>query len=204
MTDQCGICQVPESPATAASPEPNPTAASLLGFLHAGARTGWDLVQAVEGSIGNFWNVTRSQVYRELRSLEAQGLVEAGETGARDRRPYTITDAGRVAFSRWIAHEPGPELIRSPLLLSVFFGEHLDPALLRRFLTLHRARHEQRLAQYEALHTALDGVAGEQFAIYALRYGIEYERAALRWMDELPLLSDGSATAPAGPGRGGR
>lgn len=188
------------------SPAPgvNATAASLLGFLHRGPMTGWDLVAAVEGSVGNFWSVTRSQVYRELRSLEEQGLVEAGETGARERRPYTITDTGRDAFRRWIAREPGEEVIRFPLLLTVFFSEHVDPALLRRHVVLHRARHEQRLAAYEELHSALADLPDERFPVYALRFGIEYERAVLRWLDTLPALSDAPVTAPGTPGRGGR
>ena len=46
-----------------------------------------DRTLLVETTIGDFWNVTRSQIYRELRSLEELGLVEAGETGARERRP---------------------------------------------------------------------------------------------------------------------
>jgi DNA-binding PadR family transcriptional regulator len=185
-------------------PELNATAASLLGFLHHGPRSGWEIAQAVEGSIGNFWNVTRSQVYRELRSLEAQGLVEPGETGARDRRPYSITSAGRDAFARWIAREPGPDIVRSPLLLTVFFGDHLDARLLRRFLALHRAQHEKQLAHYENLHDALAGLAGEDFSVLALRYGIEHERAVLRWMDALPPLSDAPATPPAAPVPGDR
>jgi DNA-binding PadR family transcriptional regulator len=184
--------------------ELNATAASLLGFLHQGPMTGWDLAQGVEGSIGNFWNVTRSQVYRELRSLEEQGLVEAGETGARDRRPYAVTAAGRRAFAEWIAREPGPDIVRSPLLLTVFFAEHLDPALLRRFLGFHRAQHEKQLAYYEQLHDDLDGVEGEDHSVFALRYGIEHERAVLRWIDWLlPRLSDAAATAPAASARGG-
>jgi len=184
-------------------PELNATAASLLGFLQAGPRSGWEVVQAVEGSIGNFWNVTRSQVYRELRSLEEQGLVEAGETGARDRRPYGVTEAGRRAFAQWIAREPGPDLVRSPLLLTVFFGQYLDPALLRRFLVLHRAQHERQLAHYEQLHDGLAGLEGEEFSVQALRYGIEHERAVLRWMESLALLSDAPATAPGVPAPGG-
>src|SRR2546423_5398362 len=45
----------------------NSTAASLLGFLETyGPMSGYDIVGMVEGSIGYFWNVTRSQVYREL------------------------------------------------------------------------------------------------------------------------------------------
>ncbi len=184
--------------------ELNATAASLLGFLQAQPRSGWEIAQAVEGTIGNFWNVTRSQVYRELRSLEERGLVEAGETGARDRRPYTVTDAGRRAFAAWIAREPGPDLVRSPLLLTVFFGEYLDPALLRRFLVLHRAQHEKQLAYYEELHDSLQGVETEEHSVLALRYGIEHERAVLRWLDSMPQLSDASATAPAAPARGDR
>jgi DNA-binding PadR family transcriptional regulator len=183
-------------------PELNATAASLLGFLQAGPRSGWEVVQAVEGSIGNFWNVTRSQVYRELRRLEERGLVEAGETGARDRRPYAITDAGRRAFAEWISREPGPDLVRSPLLLTVFFGQYLDPVLLRRFLVLHRAQHEKQLAGYEHLYEALAGMDGEECSVMALRYGIEHERAVLRWMESLPLLSDAPATAPAAPAPG--
>jgi DNA-binding PadR family transcriptional regulator len=185
------------------SPPLNPTAASLLGFLHVAPMTGWDLVQFVEASIGNFWNVTRSQVYRELRTLEAQGLAEAGATGARDKRPYAITDAGRAAFAQWIAREPGADVIRSPLLLTVFFGRLLDERLLVRYLTLHRVLHEERLAQYEALHAALEGQAEHEWSVYALRYGIEHERAVLRWMEGLPWFS-AAATGPARPGRGGR
>jgi DNA-binding PadR family transcriptional regulator len=184
------------------APELNATAASLLGFLQAGPRSGWEVVQAVEATIGNFWNVTRSQVYRELRSLEEQGLVEPGETGARDRRPYSVTAAGRDAFIAWIAREPGPDLVRSPLLLTVFFGAYLDPVLLRRFLILHRAQHEQQLAHYEQLHDGLAGVAGEEYSVLALRYGVEHERAVLRWMES--MLSDAPATAPAAPAPGDR
>jgi DNA-binding PadR family transcriptional regulator len=182
--------------------ELNPTAASLLGFLHQGSMTGWDLVQTVEGSIGDFWNVTRSQVYRELRTLADQGLVEAGETGARDRRPFTITEAGRAAFRRWIAREPGTDVIRSPLLLTVFFGDHLDPEVLVRHLTLHRIHHQQKLAAYEALHDELCNTPELEWPYQALRFGIEHERMVLRWIDELPVFS-AAATAPATPGRGG-
>src|SRR5690242_19907305 len=116
------------------TPDLNATAASLLGFLHTGPQTGWDLQQAVESSIGNFWNVTRSQVYRELKALAALGLITAGASGARDRTPYRITKEGRAAFASWIAREPEPGIMRLPLVVTVFFGSHVDPALLRRYI----------------------------------------------------------------------
>lgn len=183
-------------------PELNATAGSLLGFLQQGPKTGWDLVQSVEDSVGNFWNVTRSQVYRELRALEEQGLVEAGETGARERRPYALTEAGRAAFDRWIARAPGPDTIRSPMLLTVFFADHLDPDLLRRHLTLQRIQHEQQLDHYLELEKQLEGQPELEWPLQALRFGIAHEQAVLAWLDALPLFS-AAATAPAAPGRGG-
>ena len=51
----------------AKSVELNSTAASLLGFLHEKPCSGYDLEVVIDGSIGRFWNVTRSQIYRELQ-----------------------------------------------------------------------------------------------------------------------------------------
>ncbi len=38
----------------------NATAASLLGFLHAGPASGWDLLRIAQTSIGRFWSITSS------------------------------------------------------------------------------------------------------------------------------------------------
>lgn len=181
---------------------PNPTAASLLGFLHDGPMTGWDLLQVAQAAIGNFWSITQSQVYRELAAMATAGLVEAGERGPRDRQPYAITDAGRSAFSAWLEREPGPELIRHPLLLTVMFGRHLAPERLAASLERHRAMHAERLADYEADEAAaLASGADEPYALATLRYGIAYERGALGWFDALPAtlrVPEAAAERPGG------
>src|SRR5580692_9744267 len=112
----------------------NATQGSLLGFLADGPKTGWDLLAEVEGGLARFWNVTASHVYRELRTLEERGLLTAGEPGIRDRRPFSITTAGEEAFRAWIAREPGPEQIRFPLLVTLWFGRHLESDALSHFL----------------------------------------------------------------------
>lgn len=72
----------------------NSTAASLLGFLHRGEMSGWDLVAAAQERIGDFWTITQSQVYRELATMHQLGLVEKGASGARDRTPTASPRAG--------------------------------------------------------------------------------------------------------------
>lgn len=165
----------------------NPTAAALLGFLHAGPMSGWDLVATAQTVIGDFWTVTRSQVYRELRTMTAAGLVKAGQPEARERRPFTITPAGRAAFAEWIAREPGSETIRFPLLLTISFGRHLEPDQLAAFVHRHRAAHARRLAGYEQQRAWAEASDTEPdvYAMATLTFGITYERAVLAWFDQL-------------------
>ena len=164
-------------------PELNATAASLLGFLRPGPSSGYDLAARIEGSIGNFWNVTRSQIYRELRVLSEAGYVRVGDAGRRERRPYRLTAAGRRAFDACIAREPDHELIRFPLLLTLFFGDRLPPKLLARFLRAHRALHEARLATYR--RQAEEIPADARYPGLTLRFGLMYEAMVLRWFDSL-------------------
>jgi DNA-binding PadR family transcriptional regulator len=171
----------------------NATAASLLGFLHGGPMTGWDLAATAEQVIGNFWSLTPSQVYRELSTMAEAGLVRAGKPGPRDRRPYSLTAAGRAAFKQWIRQPPGPENIRFPLLLTIEFGRHLPPATLAGFVHGHRDAHARKLESYEQLRdAALQADHQDPYAMATLDFGIAYERATLQWFEQLPVEVRGS------------
>ena len=188
-----GIANMPDRPL-------NATAASLLGFLHERPMTGWDLVATAQALIGDFWSVTRSQVYRELAAMEGDGLVRAGAVGARERRPYELTDAGRAAFAEWVDREPGPENIRYPLLLTLAFGRHLAPGRLATFVAHHRDVHAARLEGYDRLRSSA-GAAMDAYARATLDFGIRYERAVLEWFDHLPpeVAGDEAGTAGSRP-----
>lgn len=167
----------------------NATAASLLGFLHERPMSGYELATTAASVIGDFWTLTRSQVYRELAWMSDAGLVTAGERGLRDRRPFAITDAGRQAFARWVVMPPGPETIRHPLLLTLSFGRHVPPDRLAAFIRRHRDGHDERLRAYE--HEEREAVArsdpeGDPYRAATLAFGIAYERATLAWFDALP------------------
>jgi DNA-binding PadR family transcriptional regulator len=164
------------------SDEINATAASLLGFLTERPMTGWELSAAVEGSIANFWNVTRSQVYRELRTLAELEYVEAGEAGPRDRRPYSVTDAGRRAFGEWIVRDPGSPIVRLPLLLTVFFGRHLPRERLAEILGRELEGGFGALEKFEAMQQEY---GSDPFVRQVLQFGIDYQRTLLAWLEGL-------------------
>ena len=173
----------------------NATAASLLGFLHDGPQSGYELASTAQDVIGNFWTLTQSQVYRELAWMAEAGLVSAGERGARDRRPYSVTDAGRAAFAAWIDRPPGPETIRHPLLLTVSFGRFLPPDRLATFLRQHRDAHTELLRTYEAQRREMEaaGANADPYRRATLEFGIAYERAVLDWFATAAPAIAGSA-----------
>jgi DNA-binding PadR family transcriptional regulator len=162
----------------------NATAASLLGFLHEGPMTGWDLVATAQRRIGDFWSLTQSQVYRELTAMAQAGLIKAGEPGPRDRRPYTLTDAGRAAFAEWLKGDVAEEMTRFPLLLVVMFGRHVPPSRLYEIIAAHRRIHTDRLALYEK--QVAEHVDTDPYASATLDFGVRYERAVLSWFENLP------------------
>jgi DNA-binding PadR family transcriptional regulator len=187
----------------------NPTAATVLGLLQLGpapategygeqgAMTGWQLHQTARASVGGFWSLTRSQIYRELERLAADGLAaEVGERGSRRQRAYQITDDGRAAFAEWIAalarDQARPDQLRSPLTLIVFFGELLPPDLLRRSLRDHRLLRERRLEQLQAMAASLQPRDTARLPAAVLRRGISLAQLHLAWIDDvLTLLGDG-------------
>jgi DNA-binding PadR family transcriptional regulator len=176
--------------------EINPTAASLLGFLSDSPMSGWELSAAVEGSIANFWNVTRSQVYRELRTLSELGYVEAGDAGPRDRRPYSITDAGRRAFREWIVRDPGSAIVRMPLLLTVFFGRHLPAERLGEIVTKELQGGLEALEKFQAMQQQFED---DPFVKQVLQFGIDYQKTLLAWLEGLesdPTVKAGEADRP--------
>jgi DNA-binding PadR family transcriptional regulator len=164
----------------------NSTAGAVLGLLRAGPRSGYDLVSDAQEVVGGFWTVTRSQVYRELGDLAERGLVEPGQRGPRDRRPFELTDRGREAFREWVNTPPEPENLRIPLLLRLTFADEIDPARLHQTLSEHRDLHARRLEEYHQLDGQLTAGGVPIEARVTLAYGISYESAVLRWFEELP------------------
>jgi DNA-binding PadR family transcriptional regulator len=167
----------------------NPTAASLLGLLDSCGEsvTGGDLVRIAQARIGAFWNLTRSQVHRELAGLAAQGHVKVAARGPRDSRLYAVTESGRRAYRSWLADHLPDETIRIPLLLAVSFGRSLPNGRLRQILDEAEAQHRARLEGYRALEAQLEAQGVNAFARATLSFGVHYEEAVLLWFAALPV-----------------
>lgn len=164
----------------------NSTAAALLGLLHDGPRTGGELVAAAEARFGSFWSLTRSQVYRELPALAEAGYLRKGKPGPRSAQPYSITAAGKRAFTSWLNEPAGTDHPRNPVLLRLGFGARHTKAQHRRLIDDARAEHEAKLAEHRARVSELKKSGEDPFLLATEEFGVSYERAFLRWLDSVP------------------
>jgi len=170
----------------------NSTQAALLGLLRmhgpmtGGEMTGGELVRAAKLMIGDYWTITRSQVYRELGVLADQGLLAAGLPGPREARPFRLTEAGEAAFLAWLDQEPGEDTVRLPILLAVLFGGALPHNRLAEILDGYESRHRENLDRYRSLEAELASAKVDLYSRATPSFGIFYEEAVLRWLESLP------------------
>ncbi len=129
--------------------------------------------------------MTRSQVYRELPALAESGYVRLGKPGPRSSQPYSITAAGKRAFTRWLNEPLGRDQLRNPVSLRAAFGDlHTDKQL--------RELHDEALEYHtSALAEARDHVKeaskeGDNYGAAALEFAVSYHKASLTWLKRLP------------------
>ena len=161
----------------------NSTAAALLGLLHTGAMTGGQLVTAAAEQFGSFFSVTRSQVYRELPTLTAAGLLRLGDQGPRASQQYVLTPAGRRAFTSWLAAGSAADTLRSPLVLRLL---HAGALPVEQRADLVRTGREAFAARLASARTVARGEA-DPYRRAVADFAVAHNRAMVKLLDAIPL-----------------
>lgn len=117
---------------------------ALLGLLTAQPMSGYDLAKLFDRSVEHVWHAPHSQIYPELRRMEADGLVTAEPTlrGRRPKRVYSITAGGRRELERWVAEPPALEPVRDPQRLKTTYLEFASHDEARRHFKAHLDHYE--------------------------------------------------------------
>jgi DNA-binding PadR family transcriptional regulator len=163
---------------------------AILGILTIGPNAGYDIKKFTEEVLSHFWHESYGNLYTLLKRLQAEKLVTSRtvrQKGKPDRIVYAITVDGREAFRRWLEEPAEEEVVRSELLLKLFFGDQTDSANLRRQLESFRARQQQVLRSLEAAQQILEQREKSpqlRFWKWTLRRGMLLNRARMQWVDE--------------------
>lgn len=159
------------------------TSYALLALLdQLGEATSYDIKQALDKSIENFWPVPHTTAYEEPARLAAGGYLSVSqEAGGRRRKSYSLTEAGREALAEWAA-EPvaAPPQLRDELMLKVFAGADPDG------LTEGRVRwHREKLAELEGYLAEVHAAEGWEPSERTLVAGVAYHRMMLELLGRL-------------------
>ncbi|MGC5628165.1 PadR family transcriptional regulator [Georgenia sp. Z1344] len=157
----------------------------LIGLR--GPSTSYDLKRAVGRSVGYFWPFPHAQLYSEPRRLAEAGLLEVeAESDGRRRQTFSLTTAGRVELTRWLA-EPvtDPMQIRDVAELKLFLGELATDEDLLSLAEEQVRQHTERLGVYDDMAARYEGDPRLEPRLRSLRLGQRIEHAALEFWTDL-------------------
>jgi PadR family transcriptional regulator, regulatory protein AphA len=158
-----------------------PTSYALLALLdQLGEATPYEIKQAMEASIENFWPVPHTTAYEEPARLAAGGYLSVRqEEEGRRRKVYSLTDEGRAALAAWAGEATAaPPQIRDELLLKLFAGADPGPLLKARM-----AWHKEKLAELQGYLDEVHGKDEWRPSEIVLTAGMGYHRKMLELME---------------------
>jgi PadR family transcriptional regulator, regulatory protein AphA len=117
---------------------------ALLALLDAGPMTGYELAKQFDVSVAYLWHAPHSQIYPELRRMEAAGWITAeslprGQRGT--KRPYSLTPAGAEELVRWVVEQEATPPVRDPAYLKATYREYGSFDDARQYFRQHRDHH---------------------------------------------------------------
>jgi len=159
------------------------TSYALLALVdQLGEATPYEIKQAMDSSIENFWPVPHTTAYEEPARLASGGYMAVRqEEGGRRRKTYELTEEGRAALAAWAEEATWtPPQMRDEAILKVFAGG--DPFAL---FEQRRSWHREKLAELEGYLDEVRGNRSWRGSELALTAGIAYHRKMLEMLDEL-------------------
>lgn len=133
--------------------------------------------------MANVWPATQSQLYGELNKLAAAELIEVTEVGARGRKEYRITAAGRTELLRWMTDAQDDPPYRSAQLLRVFLLGEMTVDGARNYMKSVAEQAYSELERLKALRDSIDwdNTDADFYGRAALEYGLRAEAMAADW-----------------------
>lgn len=172
---------------------------AILTALNERTASGLELARRFDRSIGYFWPATHQQIYRELATLERDGLIrqiDDGSPARGGRRTYEILEEARDELRRWLPLSEDPKLTKDALLVRIRASAQLGGDL-REEIARHRAIHADLLEEYRRIEARDFEGEDRSFAAnrqyLALQWGLHLEQARVNWADAVLQQLDDEA-----------
>jgi len=169
----------------------NKTTYAILGMLSIAPMSGYEMRQTMQQSTANFWSESDGQLYPTLSKLTKLALVmcKKDKTSTRDKKIYHLTTKGMTELKKWLAKESETNVVRSELMLKLFFGVNVAPEQNLEHIQTYRQQNKKMLA---ALSEQTKKLMGEHkhsphlpYWQMTIQYGIALAQAKITWCDNI-------------------
>jgi len=162
------------------------TSFAVLGVLSIRDMSAYELAAFADMSLGYFWPMHRSLVYKELPRLEAAGYVigtSVVQQRSPDKRVYRLAQTGQDRLDQWLA-SPGFQTarLRNEFLLRLFFAGRLGRRRQQALLAEYRVSVEQDLVDLRATVAKCKDIPGAFFGGLTALHGVRSREAMLLWI----------------------
>lgn len=166
----------------------------LLGLLHDGPRTLYDLHRRFSRGISLFYAASFGSIQRALDRARDSGWVTVDDVpdSARGRRLYSLTAAGRTRWREWMGEPPTGSNPEQTMLAKVYLLGRLPETERAACLAEIRSRLDADAAALTALAADLDAAEvpdaaweNHRFERATLDYGLRSHALAVQWLDDL-------------------
>jgi len=168
----------------------------LLGLLNYEPMTGYELNKTFENSLNYFWQAQKSQIYRELNSMEKKGWVEFKiiyQDNKPNKKQYTLTNEGIQELKNWL-NEPDISkdlIIRNVFLMKIFFSgvNNYDEniKLLETFKNECKINIDSLKSVDSSIDCCNDFISDDLTEVYwkaTANFGKDYWEMSLKWADD--------------------
>ncbi len=163
-----------------------------LGILTLGNNTGYEIKKVFEDELSHFYEASYGSIYPALSRLTDDGLVSCQtmvQEGRPDKKIYSITTSGRMAFMDALLQPPGKDKLRSDFLAILRFADLLPARHLSQLIEDRMADYHKRIGKLEECQNTAASSA-EQFLA---GYGVAIYQAAVDYLEDNRHLVEGQA-----------
>jgi len=166
---------------------------ALLGLLSERPKHAWQIEKDVEQRDTRFWtDLSQSAIYKQLRSLESDGLVESVTevVDGRARKVYSVTRAGGQAMAnRLLELLSEPEHLKWRVDLATYNLDLVPTDAALEALAAYRMRLREHVEGYRRLDEYMRGSGCASHRLAVARRPVYLIEAEIAWvgdfMDEL-------------------
>ncbi len=169
---------------------------ALLSLMIDEERSGYELSQLFDHSVGNFWHARHSQIYPTVKTLEADGLVTSravAQSGKPDKVLYAATEHGRNELIDWIEQTSEPTVPKMDFSIRAFNLGLLEPDAAIALLREQRRHHQTRLEQLQTIPTVMpEPDLGRRAPFnarsgwrYTYELGVRYQQMWIDWCNDI-------------------